>query len=242
MKRPSARSVSAIRDSWVVVATYTTRIPPGISASATASTHSHGASMSSTTRSNAGRGPRRDGPGAPGQVADLDGVQFGCGPPKNRSTLPRATSAKSARRSYDETRPVADRAQQRARQRPGADAGLDHARAGEDVGQPDDRGGVLRVDDRRPARHRQHEVAQQRAQHEVGHARVEVTTIPSGCPMRSSWSTRALVGVELLARRQRDGVHPPLGVGQLDQVARAERAAPVVGAGGGGVRGHGARG
>ncbi len=48
---PCARNVSTNRLSWVVVATYAQNTPPGTRAAATASTHSQGASMSSTTRS-----------------------------------------------------------------------------------------------------------------------------------------------------------------------------------------------
>ncbi len=43
----------------------------------------------------------------------------------------------------------------------------------------------------------------------------------------------AAVGVELLAGSEGDRVQPPLGVGQLDAVAGGERAATVLGSGGG---------
>ena len=80
----------------------------------------------------------------------------------------RAMSANSSRRSYDVTWPSgADRAQQRAGQRARPDAGLDHVRAGEDVGHRDDLGGVLGVDDGGAAWHRHDEVGEQRPQHEV---------------------------------------------------------------------------
>src|SRR5665647_2321980 len=51
VNRPSSRTSSARRDSWVVLATYATSTPPGARASATACRFSHGASMSRTTRS-----------------------------------------------------------------------------------------------------------------------------------------------------------------------------------------------
>ena len=92
VKPPCSRSVSTIRDSWVVVATYAQTTPPGTRAAATASMHSHGASMSRTTRSTS--------------VTSSDSTrspttsrQAGCGSPKKRSTFVLATSAKSARRS-----------------------------------------------------------------------------------------------------------------------------------------------
>ena len=54
----------------------------------------------------------------------------------------------------------------------------------------DDLGGVLRVDDRGAARHRQHEVGQQRAERQVRRCRRSgVTTMPSGRPIRSSCAT-----------------------------------------------------
>ena len=63
--------------------------------------------------------------------------------------------------------PRADRAQQRAGEGPGPDAGLDDVRAREDVGQRDDLRGVLGVDDRRAAGHRDHELVEQRPEDEV---------------------------------------------------------------------------
>ena len=41
--------------------------------------------------------------------------------------------------------------------------------------------------------------------------------------MRSSWAQAAAVGVELAPGLERDGVQPPLGVGQLDPLAHGER-------------------
>ena len=162
--------------------------------------------------------------------------QAGCGPPKNDSTLSRAMSAKSGTplvRRHQAL--VADRAQQRHRQRARPDAGLDDPGAREDVGHVHDLAGVLGIDHRRAARHRQHVVGEQRA---AARGRstppVVVTTVPSGLPDQRVVGDRALVGVELLAGDQGDRVHPALGVGELDPVAHGERAAAVGGAGGAG--------
>ena len=59
---------------------------------------------------------------------------------------------------------IAHGAQQGDGQGAGADAGLHHAGAGVDVAHRDDLGGVLGVDHGGAARHREHEVLQQRAQ------------------------------------------------------------------------------
>ena len=150
-----------------MVATYAHTMPPGHSASAAASRHSHGASMSRMIRS--ARSPeagQRLGEVADGELPGRVGLPSGA--PKNCSTLRRATSANSSRRSYD-VHPAerADGAQQRAGQRAGADARLDDVGAGEDVGERDDLGGVLRVDDRGAARHRDDELREQRPEDEV---------------------------------------------------------------------------
>ena len=76
-------------------------MPPGVSASATTSTHSHGASMSSTTRSTS----LSADPGSASARSATVSDQPGCSPPNSCSTLRVAISAKSARRSYDDTRP-----------------------------------------------------------------------------------------------------------------------------------------
>ena len=84
----------------------------------------------------------------------------------------RATSANSSRRSYDDTRPCGPTARSSEQvSAPGADAGLDDVGAREDVGHRDDLGGVLGVDDRGAARHRDHELAEQRPEDEVLAAR-----------------------------------------------------------------------
>ena len=136
---------------------------------------------------------------------------------------------------------VAHGAQQRAGERAGADAGLEHPGAGEDVGDADDLGGVLGVDHRGAARHRQHEVGQQRPQRQVGAPR---RSRSPRCPRAARSGRRArrtpLWVWNTLPGAQRDRVHPPLGVGELDAVAGCERSAG--GGGGLGVDGHGGRG
>ena len=67
--------------------------------------------------------------------------------------------------------PRSDGAQQRAGEGTRAGTGLDDARAGEDVGERDDLGGVLGVDHGRSARHGHHELVEQRAEDEVLPAR-----------------------------------------------------------------------
>ncbi len=119
------------------------------------------------------------------------------------------------------------RAQQRAGQGTGTDAGLHHVRTGEDVGQSDDRRGVLGVDHRGPARHRQHEVTQQGAQDQVGDAGEGGDHDPLGLADEVIVGERPLVGVELLARDERERVVTALRVGQLDEVPRLEGPVPV---------------
>ena len=206
-------------------------MPPGRSASATASTHSQGASMSRMTRSTAlARAGQRLGQVAdgqlPGRVARRRGRRTG-------STLRRATSANSSRRSYDDTRPVrTDGAQQRAGQRAGADARLDDVGAGEDVGHA--RRSGRRPSGRPPPR---------RA------ASTPRTRDSSGRKTRYSPPGRrgdgeallaadqlvvvevAAVGEEPLARLQAEVVAPALAVGQPHPLARPQRAAVDAGPG-----------
>ena len=118
----------------------------------------------------------------------------------------------------------ADRPQQPERERAGSDARLDDRRAGEDVGQGEDLRGILRVDDGRAARHRHHEVGEQRAQREVGVAVGGLHDAAVGCADQHVVGQDAAVRVELLARFQRDRVDAPLGTGQLDAVTGDERA------------------
>jgi hypothetical protein len=91
--------------------------------------------------------------------------------------------------------------------------------------------GILRVDDRRPARHGQHEVAQQRPQGEVGRAARRRDDQPLGRTDQLVVTDDAAMGVELATHLQRDGVPALLRVGELDPVTRAERPAPLLGAG-----------
>ena len=119
----------------------------------------------------------------------------------------------------------ADGAQQRAGQGAGADTGLDDVRAGEDVGERDDLGRVLRVDDGGAARHRDDELGEQRPEDEVlpagrGGDR-EALFAPDQVVVRHA----ATVGVEGLARLQADVVPATLAVEQAHPLALAQRAA-----------------
>ena len=120
---------------------------------------------------------------------------------------------------------AADSAEQRTGERPRADAGLEDPGAREDVGHADDLGGVLGVDDRGTARHRQHEVGQQRSQGQVGHTPRRRDDDALRLSEQVVVRDRALVGVEELARLERDRVQLALGVAQLDPVPGNEGAA-----------------
>ena len=190
-------------------------MPPGTSASATASMQFHGSSMSRMTRST--------WPSSCGQalleVAEAQvprGVRLALGGVEELVDVALGDLGELlAQLEGRDLAPRADRAQQRAGQRTGARAGLDDAGAGEDVGQRDDLGGVLGVDHGRAARHRDHELVEQRAEHEVlpaggrGHGEALVAADHarrgrggpcwrrSACPATSSklclrpfWSTR----------------------------------------------------
>jgi hypothetical protein len=114
------------------------------------------------------------------------------------------------------------RAQQRAGQRPGAGAGLEHPHARADVAEADDLGGVLGVDDLRTPRHGEHEVGQQRPEREVAGVGRRVD---DGALRRADQVVvrdRPAVGVEELAGLEDDGVQPALGVGELHPVAGDE--------------------
>ena len=136
-----------------------------MSASETASRHSHGASMSSTTRSTV--------PGASDGRQGLDEVADGDGPgrvvPAEEGAAVAAGDLGEVLAPLERQQPaaLADGPQQRHGQRAAADAGLDDRRAREDVGHLDDLARVLGVDDGRAARHRHDVVAEQRSQREV---------------------------------------------------------------------------
>ena len=135
--------------------------------------------------------------------------------------------------------PRADGAQQRAGQRARAGAGLDDAGAGVDVGQRDDLGGVLGVDDGRAARHRDDELGEQRPEDEV---------LPAGRRGEREALLAAdhlvvvevaLVGEEALAGDQLEVVLAALLVDQPHPLALAQGAAVDAGPGLGGDVGRG---
>lgn len=147
---------------------------------------------------------------------------------------------------------VAHRAEQRDGQGTGADAGLDDAGAGEDIGHGDDLGGVLGVDDRRATRHGEDEVRKQRPEGLVLLA--DVVDHHRAVRLANDLVVveEAAVGVERAAGLQADRVHPAAFVRQLHPLAHPERAAAAVGTGrgqrgdvpvrggvGGGVAAHG---
>ncbi len=118
-----------------------------------------------------------------------------------------------------------DPAQQPQAQRTGTDPGLDHRRAREDVAEAEDLRRVLRVDDRRAARHRHDEIAEQRAQREVlvavrrrDHGRV-------GQADQRVVADHSAMRVEDRTRFQGDRVQAPLRPGELHPVAGAKRSA-----------------
>ena len=181
--------------------------------------HSHGASMSRTTRSTS--------------LTSSDSTRSptasrhaGCGSPKKRSTFVWAHGREVGPAFVrHHLTGVADRAQQRAGQRARAGAGLDDPGAGEHVGHP--RRSAPRPSGRRP---RRRAASTARSRSAAAAARgtacppVDVTTTPSGRADQLVVLERALVGVERLARLQGERVEPALGVGQLHLVPRAERA------------------
>ena len=116
-----------------------------------------------------------------------------------------------------------DGPQQRAGQGAGADAGLHHGGAREDVGERDDLGGVLGVDHGRTAGHRHHELAEQRPEDEVlpaGRRRDRETLL---APDQVVVLEVALVREEPLAGHQLEVVLAALLVGQPDPLAGPER-------------------
>ena len=168
--------------------------------------------------------------------------------PVNPATFERATSANScATLEREQTALGADRPQQPERECTGSDPGLDDRGAREDVGQREDLRRILRVDDRRAAGHRHHEVGEQRPQREVGVAvgglhdaavgRRRSARRGTGC--RGGCGTPCPASSVMVLRR-------PFGTGQLHPVTCDERAATACAArscrgSGAGVAGHPAR-
>ena len=124
---------------------------------------------------------------------------------------------------------VADGTQQGHAERTRAHPGLDHAGAREDVGHGDDLAGVLGVDHRRAAGHRQHVVRQQRPDREVLDAGGVADRGAVGRADQLVVGQVAAVGVELLPGGEGDGVQAALGVGQLDALTLVEGPAPAAG-------------
>src|SRR5580693_5312356 len=125
----------------------------------------------------------------------------------------------------DDQAALADRPEQPAGQRARARPGFDDPRAGEDVGHRQDLPGVLRVDHRSTAAHGQRVVGQQRPQGHVGGT-------AGGDDHAALWPAdqvvvrqRAAVRVAGPSGLQDQPVAAPLGVGELNLVARGERAA-----------------
>ena len=176
--------------------------------------------MSSTTRSHLG-------PGVVGDVGDRPGPSCRA-LAEERRDVARGVLGVVVAHLVGRHPPLGpDRAQQRARQRTGAGAGLQHAGAGEDVALVHDLGGVLRVDHLRAARHRHHVVDQQRPQHQE---RVAVGGLDHAAlrqPDHGVVGDRAAVGVELAAGGEHHRVVPTLGVGELDAITDGERAGCV---------------
>ena len=119
----------------------------------------------------------------------------------------------------------ADGAQQRAGERTGPGARLDHVRAREDVDQRDDLRRVLGVDDRRTARHRDHELREQRPEHEVLAAGRRGDREPLLAADQLVVVEVALVGEEPLAGLEAEVVAAALAVDQPHPLAGAQRAA-----------------
>ena len=119
----------------------------------------------------------------------------------------------------------------------GADAGLHDVGTGEDVGERDDLRGVLGVDDGRAARHRDHELREQRSEAEVLPARGGDDREALLAADQLVVLDVAAVGEEPLAGHQLEVVPAALLVDQPDPLALAQRAAVDAGPGlGGDVR------
>jgi len=99
-----------------------------------------------------------------------------------------------------------------------------------DVAHRDDLAGVLRVDDRCPARHRHHVVGQQRPQGEVFDASGVGHHAGLGSPDELVVGQPALVGVKFPPGFQSDRMQATLGVGELHAVTHDERPSLGLGA------------
>ena len=121
----------------------------------------------------------------------------------------------------------ADRAQQRERERARADARLEDARAGEDVGEHQDRPEVLRVDHLRAARHLEHVLGEGRAHRDEARVAGGAHGDAFGLADEVGVREHAGVGVELAALGEGDEVAAALGVDEQHAVAGGEGAGHV---------------
>ena len=119
-----------------------------------------------------------------------------------------------------------NRAQQRARQRTGTGAGLQHAGTRKDVALVHDLGGVLRVDDLCAAGHRHDVVDQQRPQHQELVAAGGLDHTALGQPDHRVERNDAAMGVELPTGSEQHRVVPALRVGELYTITDGERTGP----------------
>ena len=117
----------------------------------------------------------------------------------------------------------ADRAQQRGGERARADARLEHARAGEDVGEHEDRPDVLGVDHLRAARHLEHVLGERRAHRDEAGVARRVHGRAVGAADEVVVGDDARVRVELAAGLERHEVAALLVVDEQHPVARRER-------------------
>ncbi|MPN18450.1 hypothetical protein SDC9_165810 [bioreactor metagenome] len=117
----------------------------------------------------------------------------------------------------------ADRAQQRQAEGTRTDPGLQHAGTREDVGAHQDLRGVLGVDHRCLARHRDHVFVQQRPEDQVLQATDRGDHHTFGLPDDVVVRQPALGGVKGLARLQQQRLAVSLGVGERDPLAGAQR-------------------
>ena len=124
---------------------------------------------------------------------------------------------------------LADRAQQRQRERARPDARLEHARAREHVGEDHDRAEVLGIDHLRAARHLEHVLGERRAHRGepgvAGGAHGHAVGLTDDVVVRE----HAGVGVELAAVGEGDEVATALGVDEQTRSPAANGAGHVSG-------------